>query len=672
MPGAQGGAGPAGSGMSCDMSWRPPLSMIGVAVRPDAFAIVLPVAQKGMRVNREQYEALVQRLEEQAEHRPAVYRAKLGAMALLGYGYIAGVLTLLLVAVALLALLAVQRSGAVIALKLGIVLVPLIWAVVRAMAVRLEPPGGKELFRDEAPELFACIDEVRAKACAPKAHKVLVTDDFNAAVVQHPRLGIFGWPRNYLILGLPLMQALDLQEFRAVLGHEFGHLSGAHGKFGAWIYRLRAGWGRLTHALEQDDHWGRVLFVPFFKWYAPAFSALSFVQARRQEYEADRVAAAVSGERTAGEALIRVHLQSRFLNRKYWRSILQEADTKAEPDARPYEMLGMTFAEQRPEHEARNTLESALKRRTGCDDTHPSLSDRLRALRTTPTVPGPIKVTAAEALLGPLALQLASEFDAQWRQSVAAWWQGRHQYANASRTRLAALSTSTEELSVDDAFSRAELTEELGNEAAAREQLEALAARAPDHAATQFALGRMRLASDDESGIELLNNAMQLDPGAEQTACMLIVEYLQRHGRNEEARAHIDHLHNAGERDHAARKERGELRLTDKLLPHGLNEQQLTELHQQLQKFAGDIRRIYFARKQTNFYQEHPLYILAFERRTHFWKFESGGAAEGISQRLGADVTYPGETIIICVDGDNKAFRKKFRAVAGVEIRLQH
>ncbi len=643
--------------------------MIRVSVRPNNFALVLPVAQKGMRVNQEQFEALVQRLEQQAERSPGVYRAKLGAMALLGYGYIAGVLTLLLVVVALLALLAVQRSGAVVALKLGIVLVPLMWAVVRAMAVRLEAPSGKELFREDAPELFACIDEVRAKACAPKAHKVLITDDFNAAVVQHPRLGIFGWPRNYLILGLPLMQALDLQEFRAVLGHEFGHLSGAHGKFGAWIYRLRAGWGRLTHALEHDDHWGKVLFVPFFKWYAPAFSALSFVQARRQEYEADQVAVAVSDERTAGEALIRVHLQSRFLNRKYWRSILQEADTKAEPDARPYAMLGMAFAQQRSEHETRDTLETALKRRTGCEDTHPSLSDRLRALRTTPAVPGPINVNAAEALLGPLAEQLATEFDAQWRQSVSAWWQGRHQYANASRTKLAALSSSAEELSADDAFNRAELTEELGDEASARQQLEALAVKAPDHAATQFALGRMRLASDDESGIELLDNAMRLDPGAEQAACMLIVEYLQRHGRNEEARAHIDHLHNAGERDQAARKERGELRVTDKLMPHGLDDEQLAQLRQQLQSFATDVRRIYLVRKQTVHYQEHPLYILAFERRSRFWKLESRGLAEVISQRLGSDVTYPGETIIICVDGDNKPFRKKFRGIADAEIR---
>jgi len=37
---------------------------------------------------------------------------------------------------------------------------------------------------------------------------------------------------------------------------------------------------------------------------------------------------------------------------------------------------------------------------------------------------------------------------------------------------------------------------------------------------------------------------------------------------------------------------------------------------------------------------------------------------------LSSAVAYPGETIIICVDGDNKTFRKKFRAVAGAELRL--
>ncbi len=163
---------------------------------------------------------------------------------------------------------------------------------------------------------------------------------------------------------------------------------------------------------------------------------------------------------------------------------------------------------------------------------------------------------------------------------------------------------------------------------------------------------------------------MRLDSGAEQSACMLIVEYLQRHGRNEEARAHIDNLHGAGERDQAARKERGEVRISDKLLPHGLKAEQINALIRQLQPFT-ELRRVYLARKQTTHYQEHPLYILAFERRRQFWKFETSGAMQAITHRLGEEVAYPGETIIISVDGENKAFRKKFRAIAGAELRLR-
>jgi hypothetical protein len=358
------------------------------------------------------------------------------------------------------------------------------------------------------------------------------------------------------------------------------------------------------------------------------------------------------------------------LNRDYWRRILQEADIKAEPDARPFAMLGSAFAEHRLDDRAKLTLEAALKRRTGCEDTHPSLNDRLRALQVRPQLPAPIAVSAAEALLGPLAEQLATDFDAEWRQSVSAWWEGRHQYAIASRTKLAALSSATEELSIDDAFSRAELTEELGDEASAREQLEALAKRAPDHAATQFALGRLRLANDDESGIELLRTAMRLDGGAEQSACMLIVDFLQRHGRNEEARAHIDHLHDAGERDQAAQKERGEVSIADTLLPSGLDAAQLESLSIQLRKFS-ELRRVYIARKQTVHYQDHPLYVLAYERRTPFWKLESASAAQALAHRLSQDVTFPGETIIISIDGENKAFRKKFRAVTGGELSLR-
>ena len=97
----------------------------------------------------------------------------------------------------------------------------------------------------------------------PKVHEVLLTHDFNAAIAQVPRLGLFGFHKNYLILGLPLMMALSLDQFRAVLAHEFGHLSGAHGRFGSWIYRIRRSWYQLMANLEHQQHWGAFIFDRF-------------------------------------------------------------------------------------------------------------------------------------------------------------------------------------------------------------------------------------------------------------------------------------------------------------------------------------------------------------------------------------------------------------------------
>ena len=621
-------------------------------------------------MNQEQYERLVASVERESQQHPALYKAKLGGMAALGYGYVGAVLALLVAALALFVWMLVHRSGAVLAVKLLIVVVPLVWAVLQAMFVTMDPPTGREVAVDAAPELASLVESVRRSVGAPQAHKILLTPEFNAAVVQHPRLGVFGWPRNYLILGLPLMQALTLEEFGAVLAHEFGHLSGSHGKFGAWIYRLRAGWARLAAALDQSDHWGRFLFVPFFNWYAPAFAAYSFVQARRQEYEADRVSAAVAGASIAAAALVRVELQSEFLQREYWRRIFREADSAPQPQAQPFASMRTAFTQ--PRNDSAHTLEAALKVKTGSDDTHPCLSDRLAALKARPVLPEAVKMSAADALLGPAAAAFSAGFDREWRENVSAWWRDRHQYAMESRTKLARLdeSAKTRELSVDDAHERAALTEELVGAVEARAQFEALAARAPDHAPTLFAIGRMKLTGDDESGIALLRSAVALDPAATQAASSIIVDYLRRHGRNEEARPYLDELAAGVERDRLADKERGGVTTSDDFLPHELPEETVAELVEQLRRIP-DVKSAWLVRKKTRYAPERPLYILGVRRRISWWQYERSASEQELVHQINEGVQFPGETFIISLGPSNKSFRRKFRRVAHSLIHTQ-
>src|SRR6187200_98504 len=138
-------------------------------------------------MNQEAYENFVARIELAADRNPVLYRLRLSGMAVLGYAYVALVLSVLIAALVLLGWMIIHHAGAAIAAKLGILIIPLVWAVVTAMFVRLAPPQGREITASEAPELFRLIEETRVQAGAPRAHTVLITEEFNAAVVQHAR-----------------------------------------------------------------------------------------------------------------------------------------------------------------------------------------------------------------------------------------------------------------------------------------------------------------------------------------------------------------------------------------------------------------------------------------------------------------------------------------------------
>ena len=344
-----------------------------------------------MAMTQQQFDSLVARLEKSAARHPGLYKLRLGFFATLGYLYIFVVVALLLVASAVVLVL-----GKALAAKLAIALLVLVGVALRSLWVKIDPPTGLELTRRDYPTLFGALDEIRLVANAPRAHVVLLTNDLNAAINQVPRLGMFGWQTNYLLLGLPLMQMLSLDEFEAVLAHEFGHLSGAHGRFGAWIYRLRTSWGRLADTLRAREHWGSFLFVPFFAWFAPTFAAYSFVQARMQEYEADRAAASRHGGQALANALIRLDLKGQELAQRYWPGVYKAADEMPSPAGAPYRgLLGPEsrgFLPSAPEQ-----LRHSLERETSTADTHPSLRDRVAAMKVEAGVPPPFEVSAARS-----------------------------------------------------------------------------------------------------------------------------------------------------------------------------------------------------------------------------------------------------------------------------------
>lgn len=488
---------------------------------------------------------LVARLESEAAIAPARYKRRILLLSLLGYIYP------IIVVIGLFATLAgagfvifsTAPGAGVIGLKF--ILLPLLalaFAILRSLWVRLPPPEGRPVSRVEAPRLFALCDQLAKRLQAPRVHRILVTADFNAGIVQIPRLGLFGWPKNYLCIGLPLTLALSPKQFEAVLAHEYGHLAGSHGRFSARIYRMRQTWALLAAALHEQSRWGAFLFAPFFNWYAPYFNAYSFVLARAHEYDADRHSADVVGSRVTADALTDVAVRGETLLADFWPAFWKHADDSKEPPYPPFERMSAFFKRPLDTELAERALQSNLAMSTDMADTHPCLTDRINALGQAARMPGALEDSAAEYLFDQYLPDLVRSADAEWRSECLPAWRERYQQVVDGRRKLAKLNdkAKTVALNADQSWRRATLVEELDGAVAALPLYRSLLQTDPDHAGATFAVGRIMLWEKDAGGLEFLERAMKLDDEAIVPGCVIAFQFLMDQGRKTEAQAYSD------------------------------------------------------------------------------------------------------------------------------------
>ncbi len=619
-------------------------------------------------MTNEEFDALVRKLEERAKINPGSYRLKVLLLAALGNAYL-GVMLVLIAAVmlGLIASIAVLKG---LAVKLVLVVGFFLWKVLTALWVKIEPPTGAEVTAREAPELFAMIEELRRGLHAPRFHHVLMTDEFNAGVVQAPRLGIFGWPRNYLMIGLPLMKGLTVPQFKAVLAHEFGHLARGHGMVSNWIYRQRLRWGRLLHVLDESKSKGGLLFKPFLSWFAPFFNAYSFPMARQNEYEADAASVRLTSRTAAAEALTSVNVVDSYFSERYWPQIYRQADEQPQPAFAPYVGMGVGVAAELDNNSTEAWLKQALDRKTDSSDTHPSLSDRLKAIGESARLAVPAAGAAADRLLGSALKSLTEEFDRRWKDRILPSWEERYRKVQDDRKLLSGLNekfAGGAELTRQEAYDRARLTETAGGDReSALDQFRALHGRAPDDPVVCLALGARLLARDEGSGSALIEHAMRLDESSILEGCELLRDYHWRTGKKDDAHAWHRKLVERLELEQAAEKERGEVLLNDKFERHGLSDEAAEELRAALKAVAG-LRRAYFVRKRVKHFADRPCYVLAY-RAVGFFQFHREKRVKEVLQNIQETVRFPGETIIISTDGKNYRFDRKFFWMRGARL----
>lgn len=183
-----------------------------------------------------------------------------------------------------------------------------------------------EIDEHDEPRLFAFLRTLSAETGAPFPKRVYLSRDVNAAVFYDSSLLSLLLPvRKNMVIGLGLVNALNLSELKAVLGHELGHFSQKSMRLGRWVY--------VANQVLGDMIWGRDAWDRFidkgtrvdiriavFFWVLKGivwlmrkllgllFKAINFVHLalqREMELAADRVAVSVAGSDAIVHALLK-------------------------------------------------------------------------------------------------------------------------------------------------------------------------------------------------------------------------------------------------------------------------------------------------------------------------------------------------------------------------------
>jgi len=262
-----------------------------------------------------------------------------------------------------------------------------LWALV-PRADTFKPPGPR-LNDSTHPGLFQLIRQVAAATGQSEPADVYLLNEVNAWVAHRGGSMGFG-SRRVMGIGLPLMQALSISEFKAIVAHEFGHYWSGDVKLGPWIYKTRAAIGRTIAGVH-----GTFIEAPFL-WYGRQFLKLTHAVSRQQEFIADQVAARIAGTPDLAGALRRVTAVAPVFS-SYVRDevipVLQAGFMP--PIAGGFEEF---LKADRIAVASQRMIEAAERDgQTDLFDTHPSLRDRLAAL-------GPIGDAAPAPTGGPASV----------------------------------------------------------------------------------------------------------------------------------------------------------------------------------------------------------------------------------------------------------------------------
>jgi heat shock protein HtpX len=264
---------------------------------------------------------------------------------------------------------------------------------------------GPLLEETKYPRLFAEIKSISQAICQEMPSAVYLLPEANSFVFQAGGFACLG-SRRVMGIGLPLLKTLTCTQLRAVLAHEFGHYYGGDTKLGPWVYRTRSMVIRTVSGLRSNNTLLYLIRLPFYG-YGKMFLRITLAVYRRQEYNADKLAARVAGAGNTIEALRTIHGVAPAWN-AYWSN--EYAPVLGAGYVPPLADGFGRFLKAKPVAQKVSEIvaQKMQNARTDPYDSHPALKDRIAALGALPPGPAGTGDSPAAALIDDLPhLELA-------------------------------------------------------------------------------------------------------------------------------------------------------------------------------------------------------------------------------------------------------------------------
>jgi Zn-dependent protease with chaperone function len=225
-----------------------------------------------------------------------------------------------------------------------------------------------EITAETEPALFSFIKQITDETGAPFPKRIYLSGEVNASVSYDSSFWSMFFPvRKNLTIGLGLVNATNLSEFKAIMGHEFGHFSQKSMKLGSYIYNVNKVVYNMLYENESYGNliqkWGSIhgifailahitvwvvrmiqkLLQVVYSLINKIYSGLSL----QMEYHADAVAASVAGSNHLVTSLYRLEAADMCYNSLigYYNTWLAE-QYKAENIYRDHTYVMTYFSEE--------------------------------------------------------------------------------------------------------------------------------------------------------------------------------------------------------------------------------------------------------------------------------------------------------------------------------------